>query len=61
MGDAPSCFLSNAAPSRTADGVGAGGEKCAYYVISYCATRARASNPAGPPVAALPPAWPKKL
>ncbi len=50
MGDAPPCFASTGVPGRTADGVGAGGEKYACYVISYCATRARASNPAGPPL-----------
>ena len=59
MRDAPPCFLSNAVPGRTADGVRAGGENTHTAVISYRATRARSSNPAGPPVAALPAAWPR--
>ena len=49
MGDAPPCPLSNAVPAEPPMG------RCrwreiARYVIFHCATRARASNPAGPPL-----------
>ena len=52
---------STAVPGRTAHGAVRGGNVLAACVLFHRAMRARYSNPPGPPVAALPPARPKKV
>ena len=60
-------FVPIIAPTRTPArqterGGRAWGEGNVYPVmLSHCDTRAHCTNPAGPPVAPLPAAWPKKL
>ena len=49
-----------AAETETADDVRVGRIACSSW-MSESVTRARDSNPAGPPVAPLPPAWPKMV
>ncbi len=46
-----------AVPGREAVGAVRGATTSRADVIAHCPTRARSSNPAGPPVAPLPAAW----
>ena len=60
MGNAPPCFLSNAAPGRTTDGGLCRWREIRLDVISYCATRAPSANPAGGGVLRCAPAGTRK-
>ena len=60
MHDATPRVLSNAVQAERPMGSVRVARELLAAVLSHCPTRARSSNPAGPPVAALPPARPKE-